>query len=752
MSSRTGLARTAAMLAIAAATCSVPLRAQEIQSTADQTSDTDALLGTIVVTATKKAGGTNVQDAPVAISAFGEDQIRAMQIKDVSQIAFRAPNVSMDDVGTSKGTANFSIRGLGVNSSIPSIDPTVGTFVDGMYLGVNSGVLFDAFDLQSVEVLRGPQGVLFGRNVTGGAVLINTTDPSSTLKYDFKGSATSGLRGTGGDYTASGVVRGPLIEDVLSAKVAVYYNNDDGWFKRTLGTATSTFGKSETYILRGALKFTPGNNATLLVKYEHGKSDGDGPAAQSHINGSGVPGAYGSFGRDTFDFSIDERGFYHSKWDQVIGQFDLDVGKGKITNIAGYRSFKQLQKSDIDSSPMDLFHGNLDVKQHQFSDELRYNGRVTDFLDLTTGLFYFTQKIYYNESRRLLGGRRNQFGGGFQDQETVGAFVNGDFDVTDALTVSAGVRWSHESKDVKIASLTRNVNRPCNVLDETCPYDFTGSFSNSTWSPRLSLQYSISPSARTYATYSRSYRAGGFNFRNTAADTVNFGPGPFGDEKVNSWEVGLKTEPFGRARLNFAAFYMTIGDMQREVNLSDPVAGVVQVIKNTADARIAGFEADLTMPLADGVVLDGSLGYTDGKYTKVIFDLNGDGTINARDKDLDIPRLAPFTASIGLTAERDLPVLGNTTARIAFSHRDASPFTDNNLGLLNTLNRLDASLAVRVLDGHGTITVYGQNLTNNVQFGGDTQLPTVLGPFPLGGTFSPLSKGRVFGIELRLTN
>lgn len=740
------------LVCLAAALSAAPSFAQEQQQAQpEQGSDTDALLQEIVVTGTKEAGGTKVQRAPIAVTAFGEEQLAAMQVKDISQVAYKAPSVTMDDIGTAKGVANFSIRGLGVNSSIPSIDPAVGVFIDGVYQGINAGVVFDAFDLKAVEVLRGPQGVLFGRNVTGGAVLVNSTDPSDTLRYDFKASATSGLRGTGGSYTVSGVVRGPLIEDLLSAKIGVYYNSDDGWFKRTTPTGKVTSGQSETLLLRGGLKLTPGERGSLMLKYEHGKSDGDGPAAQSHTNGAGVPGAWGNFSRDSFDYAVDEVGNYHSDWDQVSLEANLEIGDGVLTNIAAYRRYKQLALSDVDASPRDLFHANFDTDQNQISNELRYSGNLTEALKLTTGVFYFAQKIHYNETRRLLGGARYQYGGGVQDQETVGLFGNLDLQVSDALKLSAGLRWSHERKDVEVASLPRNVNRPCNIFAGTCPFDFTGEISKGSWSPRLGAQYEITPTIRSYANYSRAYRAGGFNFRNTAADLVNFGPGPFRDEKVDSWELGFKTEPFRRARLNFGGFYTTIADMQREVNLSDPTAGVVQVIKNTADGRIWGLEADFAMPLGEGIVLDGSLGYMKGEYTRVIFDLNGDGAINALDKKLKIPRLAPFTANVGLSIERDLPMVGSTTLRLGYAHRDASAYTDSNRGMLNASDRFDASIAFKVMD-RGTITLFGQNLTNDVQIGGDTQLPTTLGGNPLGGTFSPLAKGRVFGIELRFAD
>ena len=136
---------------------------------------------TIVVTATKTQNPENVQDVPLAVTAFNTQSLDALKVRDLQDLSYSAPNVSLDQIGTSRGQANFSIRGLGINSSIPSIDPTVGVFVDGVYLGVNAGVVFDLFDLESVEILRGPQGVLFGRNVTGGAIVINTSKPTEVL-------------------------------------------------------------------------------------------------------------------------------------------------------------------------------------------------------------------------------------------------------------------------------------------------------------------------------------------------------------------------------------------------------------------------------------------------------------------------------------------------------------------------------------------------------------------------------------------
>jgi iron complex outermembrane receptor protein len=198
----------------------------ETPATEERASTLDSI-NEILVTGTKTRDAENVQDVPLAVTAFNAGTLEAFKIRDISGLSFQAPTVSLDQVGTSRGTANFTVRGLGINSSIPSIDPTVGVFVDGVYLGINGGVVFDLFDLDSVEILRGPQGVLFGRNVTGGAVVINTGNPTEDFRGKFRaavdGPALDGGRG-GPNYTVSGVVSGPIIEDVLLFKVGAYYN------------------------------------------------------------------------------------------------------------------------------------------------------------------------------------------------------------------------------------------------------------------------------------------------------------------------------------------------------------------------------------------------------------------------------------------------------------------------------------------------------------------------------------------------
>ena len=251
-----------------------------------------------------------------------------------------------------------------------------------------------------------------------------------------------------------------------------------------------------------------------------------------------------------------------------------------------------------------------------------------------------------------------------------------------------------------------------------------------------------------YAHWSRSHRSGGYNLRNTTVDTVNLGPGPFDQETVDNFEIGFKSELAGRGRLNAALFFNQIDDMQREINLADPIVGIVQVLKNTANAEIWGFEIDGMFALGDNTLLMASVGWINPDYKTVLFDLNSDGVLDDADKDLDLPRAAQWTYNIGLTHDTDIGESGYLTSRINFAYRDDSFYTDNNLGFILSQNILDAGLDYRTAGGHWVLSIYGRNLLNEVKHGGDSQLPPDLGGFPVGGTFSPLAKGRVVGFEV----
>jgi iron complex outermembrane receptor protein len=685
--------------------------------------DDGSVFGDIVVTATKRADAQNVQQVPFAVTAFGAKQLADQHVRTLDGLGYSAPNVQLDDVGTSPGFANFSIRGLGINSSIPSIDPTVGVFIDGVYMGISAGILFDTFDLEGVEVLRGPQGLLFGRNVTGGAVVVRTSTPGNELSVNARVAVETGL-----NKIASAVVSGPIVTDKLAAKIAVYYNDDDGWFYNKFN-GNNNFGAARTMIIRSALRFTPTETLDIVGRYEHGRIRGDGAVVSN----------FGLFPRESFGISVDEEGVTRNNWDQASLEANLDTafGDGKITNLVAYRAYDGFVTSDIDSSPTYAFHADTLTRQHQWSNELRYAGTFGRF-DVTTGLYFFQQKIDYVELRRLARGALRISGGGVQRQKTLGAFFSTDWHATDTITLNAGLRYSHERKKVQVANLIGNLCDPF-VLKGCTNYGFRDSQSWSDPTFRLGAQWQPDSETQVYGFFARGFRSGGYNFRNGNASVA---PGPFDAEKQNSFEVGLKRD-FGRTlRLNLAAFHNTVLGMQREIITPVLPIGTTQVIRNSADLRLQGVEAEATLRPFKHLTLNGQFGYTNAKYKKIFFDLTGDGVINARDFALKPPRLSPWTYGASATFDHDLPNGGEFTARVSYAHRDASWSNDANTGLLSSANMIDLTAAYETPDGRWKFSIYGNNLFDDQTEGNVSPLP-----FFAGSTFSSINKGRVLGAE-----
>lgn len=712
------------LLASAALFCAGSSVAQEVATAPPQesTGSTASLLDEIIVTATKRGYGENVQDVPMAITAFGAAQLDAKFVQDLQGLSYEVPNVQLEDVGTAPGYANFTIRGLGINSTIPSIDPTVGVFVDGIYLGINAGVVLDNFDLEGVEILRGPQGLLFGRNVTGGAVVVRTTRPSFDRRANAEASIESGPK-----VTASATLTGPIVDDVLAMKLAVYYSEDDGYFHNSF--TDSQFGKSKNLIIRPALSFQASDSLRMDLRYEHGEVDADGPPFQSHA----------IFPRNsTFDISINFPGFYKADWDQAIFETNLDVGfgDGVLTNIAGYRQFSSRSAGDLDGTPLSFFHAYFSIDQSQFSNELRYAGTFGDF-EVTSGLYYFTQDLNYAELRELLGGTRVISGGGTQDQTTWGVFVSTDWHLTDKLTINLGGRYTWERKEAAVGTLGAD---QCNLDTVTCAVNFADNASWEGFTPKIGLQWEPDEDTQIYGLYTRGFRSGGYNLRNTDPAVP---PGPFDQETQDSFEIGAKKQ-IGPHRANIAIFHNTVNDLQREIIVPGPL-GVSQVIRNTADAEFNGVEAEGQFLLLSSLVLTAQLGYTDGEYTDVRFDLTGDGVVNSTDLALELPRLSPWTYGAGLTYDRDAGSWGTVTARVNYTYRDGSAFTDNNVGFLDESEMVDASLTLNT-GANWRLSVYGRNLLDEVTIGGDTPLSAAFGG--VGASLSPLNRGRVFGAEV----
>lgn len=699
----------------------------------------------IIVTADRR-GDSVAQDLPLAMNAFGADELARRHVEDLQSLSFAMPNVQLEDIGTARGIANFSIRGVGINSSIASVDPAIGAFVDGMYLGLNAGTLTDMFDVEAVEVLRGPQGVLFGRNVTGGAVLMRTRAPSDV--FEARGRLTVE---SGPNIAGEAAISGSLVDGLLTGRLAAYYADDEGWLENDFDG--SQFGANETRVLRGALQFTPLPALDITLRAEHGEIDGDGPAGQNHA----------LFSRDGFDFAINNRGYAGTDWDQLIleANWRVGFGDGVVTSVSGWRETEVPWAADIDSTTAFVFHTRVLNLHEQWSQELRYAGTFGAF-DVTAGAFYLEQDLVYIDERNFAPDFRRT-GGGQGHFESWALFANADWQVREDITLSLGARYTEEDKFSQISRVRRAVDDldgpgvdvpgegvaggsidARTLVFSDAPFD-------QSWndlSPRVGVQWRPSPDTNLYASWSRAFRSGGANFRTAS---LGLAPIAYDPEQQTSIEIGWKQD-FSRLRLNLALYRNEIEDMQRETNQPDAISGVQQIVLNAGDAVIWGGEIEARFAITDDLSINAFAGYTHGEYDRITEDLNGDLVINGADYALEIPRLAPWSYGVDVSYEAPLGD-GLFGARASYSHRDAAFYSDSNLGRLAQMDRVDAHISYGPSDGAWRASLYVENLLDEASWGGDTILPATAAFGYSGGerpTFSPLNKGRVFGAELRL--
>jgi iron complex outermembrane receptor protein len=712
-----------------------------------------ALLEEIVTTARKKSSAEAVQDVPVAITAFGATQLDALFVKKLEDLSYTMPNVQLESVGTFPGVQNFSIRGQGINSSIPSVDPTVGVFVDGIFMGTTYGVVIDTFDLESVEVLRGPQGLLFGRNVTGGAVVLRNARPDGESAVRVRVGSTDASQ-----FNVAGSIEGSLIEDKLAAKLVAYYDDDPGYYKSTNSQAAANpihplipliapaphflqpfyanpadngdVGALETKMFRPTLVFTPNDTSDVTLIVEHGKTSGDGGTWTSvTAQRAGV--------LPDFTTYSDETGYTNIEWTQGTLEVNVgEVGNGVLTNIMGARRVKANSAADIDGTDLPIFAAPGITDQKQFSNEFRWAGSFTDNWETTIGLYYFKQDIGYREARYIwlppglgpppLGVNIQRALGGDMEARNFGAFWNNDFHMSDSLTVTAGLRYTDESKSGAVITGSCSDNATFN-----CAFTpLAGDWDNIT--PKLGVQWRMNDEMHLYAFYTKGFRSGGINFRNAKPDVIP--PGPTLEEENNTYEIGMKADMMdGRMRLNIAAFHNTIDDMQRELNLGDPDVIVLQGTINAGDVTIRGVEVDFVGLITDNFSINASYGWQDGEYDSV-------NPAFAAFLGPELSRLAPTNYSVGLSW--DIPA-GNNLFNFMVNHsfRESHPYDDANLQYFDDQRRTNASLNWFSADDTWNVSLYGKNLEDEANWG---NLTSIAGLWVAG----PMKKGRELGLEI----
>lgn len=730
---------------------------------AQDSSKSSALIEEVITTARKKE--ENQQVVPISISTVSSEQIEVLKIRDLTEIA-SIPNVSLDEVGTANHVPNFQIRGLGHNSSIASIESPVAMINDGVYIG--NGIVTDGFDIESIQVLRGPQGTVMGKNSIGGAVLVNSKNPGDEWESKLR-LAYDGFGSPGGMSSYVQYATGGPITDKLKVRGVVHINDNDGWHKNMFND--SNHGAIESTMFRGTVVYEPSETMNINIKYTSQETDGDGPSSQCFQLFEGGPSCFGmDRDRNSFDLSIDEPGFLKDNSDSLVVKVEKDVafGDGLITYIYGDSEYTADSIGDIDGTMAFIFHAPNKIKDALSSHELRFNGSFKNF-NLLAGYSINDRDLIFHEMRILpstlpTGSEWN--GGGDLTAETSAFFITAEIPLSEKLTLDVGVRKTEEDKSVSVASLSAGVaflaqgapsnvyllmgrdpslikspnQASCQIFSGGCIRDFIDNDSWSSTSPRIGFTYIDDTDTTYYGYRAVAYRSGGYNMRNTAilVLTPQKGPGPFDQEEVTTTELGIKKSLGTKGRVNVAYFSSELTDMQRTLNEAGP-AGPVQYIKNTGDASMSGLELDMVYMIQDDLVLNLNIGTLNAKYDDVVYDITGDGVIDYKEYELELPRAADLTYSIGLS--KDFSVGSwSANSRVSYSYRDPVAYDDANLGIINEQKILDLGVDFYSPSENMSVGVYGKNMNESVKHGNISPVSW--------GSFAPVMIGKVIGVEL----
>lgn len=712
----TQLLTTAAIIALPASV----VRAQE--STSEPQAESQGL-EEILVTARKR--DENMQDVPASVSALSAGELERRFDSDVRDFAGASPNIVIDDTQQGPGgVAAIYIRGIGVADVEKSVDPAVGVVFDDVYIGQSSGSLLKAIDIDRVEVLRGPQGTLFGRNATGGVINLARSRPT----YDLTGKARA-TYGRFDSWKVEGVASTGLSDNV-AVKVSGAYEKSDGYMYNSFYNQPGQ--RSEFYAVSGALLFEPTDNLDIQVSYDHQKTKQDPPQLlgvnrptdafclfyEQCSPAPGVPTSGDRYVSDT-NGRLEKNATF--KLDMAVAKATYDVGADmQLDYILGWLKTDETITQDFDTSPLTLYHTDRPARWRQTTNELRLTKGGSGPVTFVLGAYLWDSQYTIN--------LKNYIGFfGFplltsaqdvtQTNKSWAIYGEGDYDLTERLTLTIGARYTKDKKTSLVNDLPLNFYdtlieaNPVGTAPGTIAMASPVEESWKKFTPRVSLRYELSDDSMVYGLWSRGYRGGGFNGRPA---TLSAATVPYDPETLDNYEVGFKTEFWdNRVRLNGSAFIMKYNDMQQDLDVPAPGTSTGRENRtiNASSAEFKGFELDLTARLFDGFTLNGNLGYLDAKYKDFLGDIYSTGT--AVDASfLKIRRAPKWTGSLGGTYEADI---GNDAS--AWISGDVRYIGGHEITFLNNPNLrnsgqflVDASINARF--NKTTVSLFGKNLAN----------------------------------------
>ncbi len=687
----------------------------------------------VVVTAQKRA--ESLQDTPISLAAFSGDQLEQFGIDDLGDITARTPNVDITPFPNSRSSLVIFMRGVGNNDSQTTQDPAVGIYFDGVYVGRSIGLTKDVADLERIEILRGPQGTLYGRNTTGGAINMISAKPAG--EFALKGVLAAGNR----DYQKALVqLDTPTIAN-LSAKISYSKAEKGPWVENAKGG--KGFVEEDREAGRFVLRWDISDTFSLDYAYDISEIVGPQPyyqvlrinedravtpqnladaiaggASQDTINNLQNDLLVGTLFTPQFRERASEDRLSKGEWDvpvedsvtEVSGHtltLTWDLPFGTLKSISAYREVSEDVIMDYGAG-VEWFDVMVAIDQDQTSQELQLVGDIGESVNYVAGLYYFEENGFEHEVDTIGGsvGEDRTI-----DSENKASAIYGQLSWTPEsqrdLTLTVGARYTEDDRCAEKYSI--NFTNSPNNTQQACD----------TWSnfnPSITASYDINDQVNTYAKVVTGYKSGGYNVRSTEA---GFQPA-FDEEEMIAYEIGVKsTLADNRVRLNAAVFRSDYTDMQIQQILDNTAVFLTDVF-NAGEAEIQGFEFDLTAILSEGLTLNLGYGYTDAEFVEVIDNNPNSATFRQDVSDRYIMPYAPEN-TYSLVLEYQFPYfgIGNLRAIVDYNWRDERYGTASNDDMegffLDDYGLLGARLNWSEIDLGGSelsLALWGKNITD----------------------------------------
>ena len=688
---------------------------------------------TIVVTAQKRA--TNLQKVPLSVTAVTARTLEASGVTTLDAIQRLTPGMNMSAIGS--GFVSYTyIRGAGTNVIDSGSDPSVAFFVDEIYIAGTAGLQFDLLDIERVEVLKGPQGTLFGRNAAGGAVSIITKRPSSML--DAWGSADIGNFGL---FAVRGGVTGPIGESGWSYRLSAAHRQRDAFTDNPAGLDP---GFIDNYTARGQLMYESESFRFLLTGDYFTSDNGMSNFFLSSTNKLGLltPAAAAALPTDETFYRryFDVDGFERQDTHSLSARIETDLGFATLTSISAYRDnrFKRLQ--DQDGSLADAYALGTDQHDKTFSQELRLSHDGERF-NWIAGVYY-----YHGETRRVdtldsgpdfaVPVLQNSFGfyGQSIDTESYAIFGQATYEIFTDFRVTVGARYSKDKK---------TSNQRTDPLGPVPLYTLHLAPEWDSFDPAVIVEYQITPDIMVYGSYRQGYKSGGFqSLPGNAVLAANV----YEPEQVKSYEIGAKTQFLdNRLRVNIALFDTRIDDQQI---LRIPSAGL-SIIDNAGKTRTKGMDVAVSAVLSEYFRVDWAATFQKARFDEYLTNCAGSPPVCATNFAGNRQLRSPdFQTSV--TAEAMIPLgsSGELTLRGEYSYQSKVYFDAANISTPGAFQPgygiFNARITYTPPTGNWDVSIFGKNLTDKEYF----RNIALSGPSGVGTPGDPLTYGLTFNWHL----